>query len=642
MATRNGSTASRTTPASRARKKAGTKSAAPRARQQVAAQARAASSRPGGSEASTQGAGERRPDAGPIPNVGLGGDPALMPSMQDWMKMWQGMAGDLGAMGSMSQLPSVSVDTNSMLELQRDYMERLTRLWGDFVEQPKDAAQPIKDSRFSDPSWQSNPIASFYARAYLLNSEFMNRLADSVQADRKTKNRVKFAVSQLVDAAAPSNFLALNPKAQKTLLESKGESLKSGLQNLLTDMQRGKITMTDEKAFEIGKNVATTEGAVVYETQLMQLIQYKPLTAKVYSRPFLFVPPAINKFYILDLQPENSMIRYAVEQGHTVFVLSWKNPQQSEAKMSWDDYLELGPIAAIHAVQEITGAADINVLGFCVGGTILTSALAVMHARGEKPAASLTLMTALIDFEDTGVLDVFIDENHVRMREKTLGKGGLMSGRDLNNTFSALRPNDLVWNYVVSNYLEGRQPPAFDLLYWNGDSTNLPGPMYAWYLRNCYLENNLRVPNKVKSCGVPLNIGLVNVPAYVFAAKEDHIVPWKAGYASARVLPGTDGKGKDVRYVLGASGHIAGSINPASKNKRCYWAQPVGSRTGGLPADSEAWLAGATEVPGSWWNDWSKWLAAFGGPMKAAPKGYGSAKYKVIEPAPGRYVKEKA
>jgi polyhydroxyalkanoate synthase len=421
-----------------------------------------------------------------------------------------------------------------------------------------------------------------------------------------------------------------------------GESLKSGLQNLLADMQRGKITMTDENAFEVGKNVATTEGAVVYETQLMQLIQYKPLTAKVYARPFLFVPPAINKFYILDLQPENSMIRFAIEQGHTVFVLSWKNPQQSESAITWDDYLELGPIAAIHAVQEITGAKDLNVLGFCVGGTILTAALAVLHARGEKPAASLTLMTALLDFEDTGVLDVFIDESHVRMREKSLGKGGLMSGRDLNNTFSSLRPNDLVWNYVVSNYLEGKQPPAFDLLYWNGDSTNLPGPMYAWYLRNCYLENNLRVPNKVKSCGVSLNIGLVNVPAYVFSAKEDHIVPWKAGYASARVLPGTDGKGKDVRYVLGASGHIAGSINPASKNKRCYWAQPVAAKPVGLPADSEAWLAGADEVPGSWWSDWSTWLAQFGGPMKPAPKGYGNSRYKVIEPAPGRYVKEKA
>lgn len=634
MATGSGSRASRVARPARARKGAATKSSRKRA---SANQGEAA--RPAPAAGSASGG---RPEPAHAGAGGLPGGAATLPSMQDWMKMWQGMADDLSKMGGSGQLPAVSVDANSMIDLQRDYMQRLTQLWGHFVEQPTQAAQPIKDSRFADPSWQSNPIASFYARAYLLNSEFMNKLADSVKADRKTKNRVKFAVSQLVDAAAPSNFLALNPRAQKTLLDTKGESLKSGLQNLLADMQRGKITMTDENAFEVGKNVATTEGAVVYETQLMQLIQYKPLTAKVYARPFLFVPPAINKFYILDLQPENSMIRFAIEQGHTVFVLSWKNPQQSESAITWDDYLELGPIAAIHAVQEITGAKDLNVLGFCVGGTILTAALAVLHARGEKPAASLTLMTALLDFEDTGVLDVFIDESHVRMREKSLGKGGLMSGRDLNNTFSSLRPNDLVWNYVVSNYLEGKQPPAFDLLYWNGDSTNLPGPMYAWYLRNCYLENNLRVPNKVKSCGVSLNIGLVNVPAYVFSAKEDHIVPWKAGYASARVLPGTDGKGKDVRYVLGASGHIAGSINPASKNKRCYWAQPVAAKPVGLPADSEAWLAGADEVPGSWWSDWSTWLAQFGGPMKPAPKGYGNSRYKVIEPAPGRYVKEKA
>ncbi|MCU0950972.1 MAG: class I poly(R)-hydroxyalkanoic acid synthase [Burkholderiaceae bacterium] len=542
------------------------------------------------------------------------------------------------------QMPQVSLSPERLVELQRDYMDRLSRLWGDFVEHPEKTTEPIKDSRFSDPTWQQNSLASFTARAYLLNAEFMNRMADAVQADRKTKGRVKFAVSQFVDAAAPSNYLALNPRAQKALLESSGESLAKGMQNLLGDMQKGKITQTDEAAFEVGKNVATTEGAVVFETPLMQLIQYKPLTAKVHARPFVLVPPAINKFYILDLQPDNSMIRFALEQGHQVFVLSWKNPQEPEASMTWDDYLELGPIAAIHAVQEITGSKDVNALGFCVGGTILASALAVMYARGETPVASVTLMTALLDFEDTGVMDIFVDENHVRMREQTLGHGGLMSGKDLANTFSSLRANDLVWNYVVSNYLEGKQPPAFDLLYWNGDSTNLPGPMYAWYLRNTYLENNLRVPNKLTCCGVPLDLGRIRVPTYVFAAREDHIVPWKAAYASARAMPGTDGKGGDVRYVLGASGHIAGSINPPSKNKRSYWVQGAGKagKAGGLPADSEAWLAGASEHPGSWWSDWARWLAPFGGAMKPAPRSYGSAKYKAIEPAPGRYVKEKA
>jgi polyhydroxyalkanoate synthase len=524
-----------------------------------------------------------------------------------------------------------------LLDLQQDYMKRVGSLWQSFFEHPDKAAEPIKDPRFSDPAWQKNTLASMYARAYLLNAEFMNRMADAVEVDRKTKKRVKFAVQQWVEATSPSNFLATNPKAQQTLLETGGESLKAGLENLIGDLQRGKITQTDESAFEVGKNVATSEGAIVYENRLFQLIQYKALTSKVYTRPFLLIPPCINKYYILDLQPENSFIRYAAEQGHTVFVVSWKNPHEPEAKVTWDDYLEEGAIRAIRVVQEISGEKQINALGFCVGGTIIANALAVMYARGEAPVASVTLMTALLDFEDTGALDVFIDEAQVHMREQQLAKGGLMPGRELAITFNSLRPNDLIWNYVVNNYLEGKQPPVFDLLYWNGDSTNLPGPMYTWYLRNMYLENNLRVPNKLTCCGQPVDLDRIKVPAYVFAAREDHIVPWKAAYASARLLPG-GGKAGGVRYVLGASGHIAGSINPASKNKRSFWTGIENQ----LPANSEAWLHDATEHPGSWWTDWSQWLAKFGGPMKPAPKQYGNAKYKVIEPAPGRYVKEKA
>jgi poly[(R)-3-hydroxyalkanoate] polymerase subunit PhaC len=524
-----------------------------------------------------------------------------------------------------------------VLEMQQDYVQRLTGLWNDFFTHPERTTAPIADPRFSDPSWQKNSLASFYARTYLLNSEFMNKLADSVAADQKTRRRVKFAVQQWVDAASPANYLALNPEAQQTLLETKGESLKSGLDNLLTDIGKGKITMTDEAAFEVGKNVATSEGAIVFQNALFQLIQYKPLTDKVYARPYLMVPPCINKFYILDLQPENSFIRYAVEQGHTVFVLSWKNPHQPEAQVTWDDYLETGVIKAIHVVQEITGTKQINALGFCVGGTLIANALAVMYARGEQPISSLTMLTALLDFEDAGVLDIFIDEAQVRLREQQFARGGLMPGVELANTFSSLRANDLVWNYVVSNYLEGRKPPAFDLLYWNGDSTNLPGKMYSWYLRNMYLENNLRVPNKLRNCGQPIDLGRIRVPTYVFAAREDHIVPWKAAYASARVLPG-GGKAGGVRYVLGASGHIAGTINPPSKNKRNYW---IGADDV-LPANSDAWFNSAVEQPGSWWPDWSRWLARHSGAQKPAPKHYGNAQYKPMEPAPGSYVKEKA
>lgn len=544
---------------------------------------------------------------------------------------WLAPSGE-GAANSMMPL-----SPQSLLDLQQDYLQRVGSMWTSFFEHPDKASEPIKDPRFSDPAWQKNSLASMYARAYLLNAEFLNKMADAVEMDRKTKKRVKFAVQQWVEASSPSNFLATNPKAQQTLLETGGESLKAGLGNLLSDLQRGKITQTDESAFEVGRNVATSEGAIVYENQLFQLIQYKPLTTKVFSRPFLLVPPCINKYYILDLQPENSFIRYAAEQGHTVFVVSWKNPQPSEAKVTWDDYLEEGAIRAIHVVQEISGEKQINILGFCVGGTIIANALAVMYARGEQPVASVTLMTALLDFEDTGALDVFIDEQQVHRREQQLAKGGLMPGRELAITFNSLRPNDLIWNYVVNNYLEGKQPPVFDLLYWNGDSTNLPGPMYTWYLRNMYLENNLRVPNKLTCCGQPVDLNRIKVPTYVFAAREDHIVPWKAAYASARLMPG-GGKAGGVRYVLGASGHIAGSINPPSKNKRSFWTGVDGQ----LPANSEAWLHDATEHPGSWWTDWSKWLSKFGGPMKPAPRQYGSAKYKVIEPAPGRYVKEKA
>jgi polyhydroxyalkanoate synthase len=537
---------------------------------------------------------------------------------------------------ALSKVPHVAISPERMLELQQSYVQRLNALWQDFVVHPEKSAEPIRDSRFSDSAWQKSSWASFYARAYLLNADFMNQLAESVVADRKTKQRVKFAVSQWVDAASPSNFLALNPQAQERMLATKGESLTSGLANLLKDIGRGKITQTDEAAFEVGRNVATSAGAVVYENRLMQLIQYKPLTARVRKRPFVMVPPCINKYYILDLQPENSYIRYAVEQGNTVFVVSWKNPHEAESKATWDDYVELGPIAAINVAREITGQPQVNALGFCVGGTLVASGLAVMYARGDDPIASLTLLTALLDFEDTGVLDIFVDEAHVRMRERSMGAGGLMPGLELANTFSSLRANDLVWNYVVNNYLEGKAPPAFDLLYWNGDSTNLPGPMYSWYLRNMYLENNLRVPGKLICCGERIDLNRIRVPAYVFAAREDHIVPWKAAYASARLLPG-DRPGS-VRFVLGASGHIAGTINPASKNKRSYWSTPNGS----LPANSEAWLTNASEQPGSWWIDWDRWLRPFGGGEAAAPGKLGNDKYAPIEPAPGRYVKEKA
>ncbi len=574
----------------------------------------------------------------PVPLPAPGGQAADPLGLSAWWNWWlpatAASAPDAAASSEPVAPVPLPVAPQRLAQLQTDYFERLSSLWSDFLEHPERTSAPIKDGRFADPAWQHNSLASFYARAYLLNAEFMNELAASVEADPKLKARVRFAVSQWIDASAPSNFLAMNPAAQQRLIDTKGESLASGLQNLLEDIGKGKVSQADESAFEVGRNVATTEGAVVFENELMQLIQYRPLTPTVRARPFLLVPPCINKFYILDLQPENSFIRYGVERGNTLFVVSWKNAQEEDGHWRWDDYLELGPIAALNVVREITGAGKVNALGFCVGGTLIAAAIAVLRARGDDPIASLTLLTALLDFQDTGILDIFIDESHVQLRERTLGQGGLMPGRDLANTFSSLRANDLVWNYVVNNYLQGRQPPAFDLLYWNGDSTNLPGPMYAWYLRNMYLENRLREPGALVCCGVPVDLARIDVPAYVFAAREDHIVPWRGAYASALALRGVPA----LRFVLGASGHIAGTINPASKNRRSYWvAEP-----GPLAGDGEAWLQAAQEHTGSWWPDWDAWLAGFADGEVPAPPHYGSAKYPAIEPAPGRYVRQKA
>jgi polyhydroxyalkanoate synthase subunit PhaC len=524
--------------------------------------------------------------------------------------------------------PSLSFPPEKLEALQKQYINDATALWN----QSLHGNPVVKDRRFSAEAWQHNPMASFAAAAYLLNTRTMMALTEVADTDAKTKARIQFAVEQWAAASAPSNFLAFNADAQQKAIETKGESISKGIQNLLHDMQQGHVSMTDESLFEVGKNVATTEGKVVFENEFFQLLEYKPLTAKVYERPFLLIPPCINKFYILDLQPENSLIRYAVSQGHRTFVVSWRNPGEDLQHTTWDDYVEDVAIKAIEVTQEIGGAKQINALGFCVGGTILSNALAVLAARGKKPVASATFLTTLIDFSDTGVLDVFIDEAFVKYREGQFANGGLMKGKDMASTFSFLRPNDLVWNYVVGNYLKGETPPPFDLLYWNSDATNLPGPMYAWYLRNTYLENNLIKPGTAKVCGTSIDYRKVDIPVYIYGSREDHIVPIGGSYASTQVFPGKK------RFVMGASGHIAGVINPPAAKKRCYW---TGSETT-FPKDAQQWIAKAKEHAGSWWPDWADWLKAHAGKQIASPKTYGKGKYKAIENAPGRYVKERA
>ena len=562
---------------------------------------------------------------------------AAMQFMQTGQAMAQQFMEFVGKAADLGTAPKEAVDPQAMTALQKTYLERQMKLWQAMLTKGQGQGEDFKvapepgDRRFSAPEWRESPVYDYLHQAYLLNTQYLKELVEVMPTeDDKSRNKMRFLARQITDALAPSNFAATNPEFIKIALETKGKSITEGINHLIADFEKGRITMTDESVFEVGKNIATTAGAVVFENELMQLIQYAPLTPKVGTRPLVVVPPCINKFYIMDLQPDNSLIRYMVDQGNTVFLVSWRNPKEDQGNRTWDDYLEHGPIAALHVAKEICRTSQVNALGFCVGGTILTSALAVLRARGEDIVSSLTLLTTLLDFSDTGEIGLFIDEQGLAAREATIGKGGLLPARDLQNTFSFLRANDLVWNYVTSKYLKGEKPPAFDLLYWNADSTNLPGPFACWYMRNLYHDNNLRVPGKLEMCGARIDIGRLDMPVYLLATREDHIVPWQSAYQSTRLLGGK------VRFVLGASGHIAGVINPAAKNKRSYWVNPD------VKVDAEAWLAVAEEKKGSWWTDWAAWLKPLAGDERSPRAKLGNAKYKPIEPAPGRYVRERA
>jgi polyhydroxyalkanoate synthase len=523
-----------------------------------------------------------------------------------------------------------SLRPETLARLQNDYMQEQLRLWSEAGRAPDSAPDTAADKRFAAPEWSELPVFRYFRDSYLLTARTMMQAVEESDLDPPTKQRMRFFMRQYLDAASPSNYLLTNPEALKAAIESQGETLQEGMKNLLGDLEKGRISMTDESAFEVGRNIAVSKGSVVWENELVQLIQYAPLTAKVHERPLLMVPPCINKFYIMDLQPENSLVRYAVEQGHTVFMVSWRNVHEGQDALTWDDYVRLGILAPIEQVRVITKQAKINALGFCVGGTLVAAGLAVLAQKGEQPVQSLTLLTTLLDFTEVGEIRVYIDESFVARREKDLKKGGLVPGGELASAFSSLRANDLIWPYVVNNYLKGKQPPAFDLLFWNSDATNLPGPMYAYYLRNTYQDNKLAQPDALTMCGAKVSLKRVTMPTFVFSAREDHIVPWRGGYKSALTL------GTQAKFVLGASGHIAGTINPASKNKRSYW---IGD---GLEPDAERWLAKAQEKPGSWWPEWSKWLKPNAGKLVAARKKLGDAKHKPIEPAPGRYVQERA
>jgi polyhydroxyalkanoate synthase len=486
------------------------------------------------------------------------------------------------------------------------------------------------DRRFAATEWRDYPYFDLLKQSYLLASQFMHEWAGLIACPEEERQRLQFWTQQFVDAMAPSNFIATNPEAIREALATQGESVQRGLANLAHDVERGRIAMSDEHAFEVGRNLAVTPGEVVFRNELIELIQYRPQTAQVYERPLLIVPPCINKFYILDLQPHNSFVRHAVEQGHTVFLVSWRNVPSELGHLTWDDYLTRGVMQAITVTKAVSRSKQVNTLGFCVGGTLLASALAVMGAHQDESASSVTLLTTMLDFDEPGEISVYLDPEQLEARASRLTAGERMQGGDLASAFASLRSNELVWYFVINNYLRGRTPAAFDLLYWNGDSANLPGPMYLYYIREMYLRNKLRVPDALTMCGTRVDLGRITIPAYVLATREDHIVPWRSAYKTTALL------GAEVRFVLGASGHIAGVINPAAKGKRNYWT----NRRSDL--DAEAWLEGAFSHAGSWWNDWREWLAVHGGALRAAPRRTGSAKYPALGPAPGTYVLEKA
>jgi polyhydroxyalkanoate synthase len=514
--------------------------------------------------------------------------------------------------------------------VQQDYLARMGALWLDTVVRngSRERVRTDKnDRRFAGEDWQKSAPHEFLRQGYLINTRYVNELIDGASVDEKTRGRMRFFARQILDALSPSNYLATNPKSLRLALETGGDSLANGVRNLIGDIGKGRLSMTDETAFEVGRNLAVTPGAVVFENELIQLIQYKPATEEVHERPLVIIPPAINKFYVLDLQPDNSFVRYIAEQGHTVFVVSWRNVDAEQGHLTWDDYLELGVMRAIEVALEVTGADAVNALGFCVGGTLLGCAAAVLAARRKDKIASLTFLATMLDFSDSGEIGLLIDEASLATRERTIGQGGIMPGRELAFVFSTLRGNDLIWPYVVGNYLEGRQPDAFDILYWNADSTNLPGPMYCWYVRNAYLENNLRIPCKTMQCEAPVDLMQIDVPVYLLACREDHIVPWQTAYRTGRLVSG------EVRFTLAASGHIAGVINPAARNKRSFWVD------GKLSNDPEQWAKTAREVAGSWWTDWIAWLTRQSGDLIPAHSQLGSETFPEIEPAPGRYVK---
>ena len=524
----------------------------------------------------------------------------------------------------------------AQMTLWQDYM----RLWQTTAQrmmgqEPDPVASPERgDRRFKHPEWDENELFDFVKQSYLLTARWMQSTVKEVEGlDDKTAQKVDFYTRQFVDAMAPSNFVMTNPEVLRETLESGGENLVKGLHNLLDDLERGKgrlkIKMTDIEAFELGENIGLTPGKVVYQNDLMQLIQYEPATEEVAKRPLLIIPPWINKFYILDLRPKNSFIRWAVEQGHTVFVISWVNPNEKLKAKSFEDYMTDGPLAALDAMEKATGEKDFNVIGYCLGGTLLACTLSYMAAKKDNRVKSATFFTTMLDFAEAGELGVFVDEVQLAALEEKMKGKGYLEGADMATTFNMLRANDLIWSFVVNNYLMGKDPFPFDLLYWNSDSTRMPAAMHSFYLRNMYQENKLVEPGGVTLKGVKIDLKKVKQPACLISTREDHIAPWKATYSATQLLGGP------VKFILAGSGHIAGVVNPPEAEKYGYWTNAKNAK------DPDAWCNSAEEHKGSWWPEWQTWIADFAN-GKVPARQPGDGKLKVIEDAPGSYVKVRA
>src|SRR3954470_25037295 len=523
-----------------------------------------------------------------------------------FMDLYSRMAADPALVAS----ATMKLWAEQMRLLQSSWMKMLGMESAPVVEPAKG------DWRFKDEEWSKNFLFDYIKQSYLIAARHIQDGVAQVHGlSAESEKKVTFFTRQYVDALAPSNFLATNPQVLRETLSTGGQNLVRGLNNLLADLEKGggelRISMTDDTAFELGRNVATSPGKVVFQTDLMQLIQYQPSTSEVYRRPLVIIPPWINKYYILDLREKNSLIRWAVERGHTVFVISWVNPDAKLAQKGFDDYMVEGPLAAMDFIARATAEREVNVIGYCLGGTLLGATLGYLAAKGDDRVKSATYFVSLLDFSQPGDLGVFIDEAQVASLEKKMNERGYLEGAEMASTFNLLRANDLVWSFVVNNYLLGKDPFPFDLLYWNADSTRMPARMHSFYLRNMYIKNLLGVPGGITLSGVPIDLSKVTLPSYFISTVEDHIAPWKTTYLGARYL-GSAARG-DVRFVLGGSGHIAGIVNPPAAKKYHYWTKDA------LPATPEDWFAGAKQLPGSWWEDWERWMQARNGGEPKVP-----------------------